>query len=188
MESEDFLVSELQKGSINAFEKIYNLHSLRIERFARHYLPEKAEVDDVVQNVFITLWEKRETLRTQCRLINFLLVLTRNHCISKLREHKVRLGYSNMKSKEYKLALLNIYSLKQLHEDSLLNFDMDRIIERAIDDLPSKCREVFLKSKVEGFKHKEIAEELKISEKTVEKRITLSLQALRLALKQTLGF
>jgi len=184
MEPENLLVNDLRKGSIQAFEKIYDLYSLRIERFASHYLPDKGDVDDVVQIVFITLWEKRETLRTECMIINFLLVLTRNQCISKLREYKVRLGYSKRKSEEYKLALLNIYSLKQLHEEKLLNFDIDEIIEKAIDSLPEKYKEVFIKSKVEGFKYKEIAEALKISEKTVEKRITLSLQALRSRLKK----
>lgn len=186
MQAADSLINELRNGSINAFEEIYKLYSGRLERFALNYLIDAADVDDVVQNVFKTLWEKRETLRSDCKLVNFLLVITKNQCISKLREYKTRLGYSNKLTEEHKSAMLNIFSLKQLQEDKLMKFDLDSIIRKALDSLPENCRQVFIKCKFEGFKYREIADMYNISEKTVEKRMTICLKALRLALKEKL--
>lgn len=179
----DSLIDDLSKGSRAAFEEIYKLYAEKVEHFSLHYLVDKADVDDVVQNVFMTLWEQRDKLRSDGKFINFLLVITRNQCISKLREYKIRQGFSKKQCEDYQLALLNIYSLKQLDEDKLMKFDLDSMVKDALDLLPENCREVFIKCKLEGFKYKEIADLLNISEKTVEKRMTASLKSLRLTLK-----
>lgn len=176
-------LAELKCGSLEAFEKVFRSYSGGLERFAYEYVADKEEASDIVQSVFLKLWEKKEVLSEDTRLFNYLITLTKNQCINHLKHIKVQRNYQNHKGVTANELLLNYYALDKLDENKLIYEELSELIEKTIDSLPGQCREIFIMSRFEGLKYQEIADKLGISVKTVEKKMSISLEIMRSALK-----
>lgn len=176
-------VSELKKGDLKTFESIFYQFASRLERFAYQYVANKDEANDIVQSVFMTLWERKETLTDDTRLFNYLITLTKNQCLNQLKHNKAQRNYQNHEESTYREILLNYYALERFDENKLILKELSDTIDQAIDSLPGQCREIFRMSRFEGMKYQEIADNLGISVKTVEKKMSISLSIMRNALK-----
>ena len=168
------------EGSIqNNFDRIYVTYYSRMLRFAREYVLFEEDAENVVQDVFLLLWEKREVLDIQISLVSYLFSLVKNRSLDYLR-HKVV-------AEEYKQELtFKLLALEQLNYTFTSEEDIEKVIANAIDKLPERCREIFLKSRIEGMKYREIADELDISMNTVENQMSIALRKLRIELKDYL--
>lgn len=161
------------------FDQIYVAYFSRMRRFAKEYVVFDEDAENIVQDVFLLLWEKKEVLDIKVSLTAYLFALVKNKCIDHLRHHIV--------SEEYKKELkAKLYALEQLNYNASSGEDIEEILRNALEKLPERCRGIFVKSRIEGKKYQEIATELNISVNTVENQISIALKKLRIELKDYL--
>ena len=169
------------------FESIYIAHFSKMKRFAKEYVLLEEDAENIVQDVFLELWEKREVLSMPINLMAFLFTAVKNRSIDYLR-HKLVIKEATSKLQiEHQLLLkIKLQSLEAFNEDILSDNNLESIIQKAVDSLPDKCRQIFIKSRIEGKKQKEIATELNISINTIETQMGLAYKKLRFELKDYL--
>jgi RNA polymerase sigma-70 factor (ECF subfamily) len=143
------------------------------------YVKDHDVAREIVQDAFITLWEKRTTIDISRPVKSYLTTMIHNKCQNWLRDNK-----------KFNTDLLEIENLLELSEvvnvDYLIHEELSAAIQRAIDDLPEKCREIFLLNRYENLKYNEIATKLDISQKTVEAQMSKALQHMRIRLSEYL--
>jgi RNA polymerase sigma-70 factor (ECF subfamily) len=176
-------VADLKSGNLKAFESVFDSLSTKLERFAFEYVANKEDASDIVQSVFMTLWERKESLTDDTRIFNYLITLTKNQCLNYLKHVKAQRNYQQRKETADRELMLNYYALERFDENKLILEELSTTIEKAIDSLPGQCREIFMMSRFEGLKYQEIADKLNISVKTVEKKMSISLSIMRSVLK-----
>ena len=137
----------------------------------------------IVHDVFLTLWERKEEIEISFTLTTYLFTLVKNRCLNFLRHKLIEEEYNSQMKEElgFKLYALEAFDYSYQSEEEL-----QEIIRRALDTLPERCREIFIKSRIEGLKYKEISDELGISVNTVENQMVTALKKLRVALKDYL--
>lgn len=168
----------------NSFEDIYVRYYTRLKRFAQEYVVSEDDAENILQDVFLDFWEKREVLLSHVNLIAFLFTSIKNRCIDFLRRKNLEQEATTLIQEEYSLTLqINLNSLQALDEHILTQEDTEELINKAIALLPEKCREIFIKNKIEGKKRKEIATELNISVNTIETQMTIAYKKLKENLK-----
>jgi len=157
---------ELQKGNPEAFKEVFRLLYPRLKGYCKLFVPNENEVEDLIQECFITLWEKRETIDVQKRLESFLFVIIRNKCLNFLKNQ--RLDSENISPENLHVAELQyLYQLDLAEkEEKSLEEKLIQTFQETVNTLPAKMKEVFVKCKLEGKKQSEVAEELSIDEKT----------------------
>jgi RNA polymerase sigma-70 factor, Bacteroides expansion family 1 len=161
------------------FDKIYLLYFSRLHRFAKEYVLNDEDAENIVQDVFMQLWEKRDVLNVQVNLASYLFSLVKNRCLDYLR-HKIVI-------EEYQKTLsLKLIALEQFDYNHSSEDEIELVVTNAIDKLPERCREIFVKSRLEGKKYKEIAEDLSLSVSTIETQMGIALKKLRVELKDYL--
>lgn len=186
IEGEKILIEKLRSSDEAAFKVIYNKYVPRLYYFIREYVPQKDIVENIVQDTLMVLWDKRTTLSDDTNLSAYLYTVARNHCLHKLRDLKYLKKLIDP-SKISELELKNNMDALISLDTSLLTFnEIENIIKGTMDQLPPQCRRVFSLSRFEGKKYKEIAEELKISQKAVERHISNALRLFRINLKEYL--
>lgn len=148
------------------FETYYN----PLCNFAYRMLKDRDKAEDVVQDVFLQIWEKRSRITIDSSLQSYLFQATRNKVIEWIRKEKLFLEYEQSERIKEELADVDQEAEKFMRLEKLYTF---------IRQLPPKCQEVFILSKVNGLTYREIAEDLNISVKTVENQIGRALHLLR---------
>ncbi len=161
------------------FDRIYVLYFSRMRRFAEEYILSREDAENVVQDIFTMLWENRTSIIIRSSLTAYLFNLTKNRCLDYLRHQSVAENYK-------KEQALKLSALEQLNEVVNSDSDVERLIREAIQRLPEKCREIFIKNRFHGKKYREIAAELDLSESTVETQMSIALKRLREDLKDCL--
>ncbi|WEK35459.1 MAG: RNA polymerase sigma-70 factor [Candidatus Pseudobacter hemicellulosilyticus] len=169
--SSDLIVS-FRNGSTQAFTKIYNYYYRQVFYFAKRMLNSGPDAEDVVAEIFIKIWHKREDFETLHNVKAFLFIATRNACLNLLRSS----GTRSVAQRE--LAYLAD------EEDSILHHEITvELLSRVyhdIEQLPPKRRRI-VKLILKGFSDKQIAEQLNITAKTVRNQKANAIQLLRAA-------
>lgn len=169
------------------FDSIYINNFSRLFLFAKEYVLFDEEAENIVQDIFLMLWEKREALRVDVSLTAYLFTLVKNKCIDFLRHQMVEQMYSENVKHEYNEELnVKLFALESFDHNFSSEEDIETLLRNAIDKLPERCRLIFIKSRIEGKKYKEIAEELNLSVNTIEGQISIALKKLREELKDYL--
>lgn len=172
---EQELLKSFQNGDSAAFEAIFNLYWQHLYRIANRSLRSHEESEEVVQELFTTLWQQKSTLRI-LDISSYLNGAIRKRIIDKIRSKLVHEKYWNYYS-----------ALRIDHDQSTDNTvgfnELNQELEKAIDRLPTKSRQVFKLNRLEGRSVSEIATSLKISERAIEYHLTKSLRVLRVYLK-----
>ncbi len=188
MDIEDhILLVRLKEGDANAFEKIYKTYYNILYAYILEILENRLFVEDVIEDIFVTIWEKRETLSMEVSFKSYLLTSARNASLDFIRKKNVR---ENYKIKiEHKYRIESGYELfKVLESDTFQKKELKASIDKAVAALPRKCRKVFKLSRYFKLKNKEIAHRLNISENTVEKHMGTALSKLREVLSKHYDF
>jgi RNA polymerase sigma-70 factor (family 1) len=170
IKKESLLVRNLSKGNLLAFNTLYNEYSNRLYRFAFGYLKSEAEAEELVQEVFTIIWEKRADLKEELSFKSFLFTIAFNI----IRKHFRTRNYLS----EYFKTELSDDSDMQTSQKITYN-SLYQYITELVNQLPGRRKEIFIKSRFEGYSIKGIAEELKISHKTVENQLTDALKFIR---------
>lgn len=168
------LFRAVSKGDEKAFEQLYKLYFPRLYSFALKITNDSDLAKDTVQNVFIRLWEMRETFRHE-HPEAFLYKMVRNASLNYIRHLKV---VDNLKSKiKDQLLGEELYYIDLVGDEPylLVEKELQEKVSEVMDSLPEKCRVVFRMSRIEGLKNQEIADRLNISLKSVEKHISKAL-------------
>jgi len=170
--NDDQLVALLRQGNESAFTEIYNRFQGLLYVHAYKKLKDNEEAKDVIHELFATLWSKKANLSYQGGLTNYLYAAVRNRIINVTVKRTIESKY---------LATLKNFSDedKIQSDDKIREEQLAEIIEKEINNLPDKMREIFLLSRKQGWSHKEIAVELGISTHTVRTQIKNSLRIIR---------
>jgi len=164
-----FLAIEEDQG---AFEELYERHWFQMYQSAFYLLRETDAAKDIVQDVFIWIWENRKALNID-NVKAYLKSAVRFKVANYIRSGNIREGFFN------ELANVVPKELSPSGEEAAHFKELQRVIQEAIAQLPEKCREVYLLSRDEGLNNRQIAERLGISIKTVEAQMTIALKRLR---------
>lgn len=180
---EQEIASAIRQGNEAAFEELFRKWYPALCGFARKFISNPVEGEELVQEMFCQLWDKRAGFKPTTSLKAYLYAAVRNRCFNHLEHLKVRL-----KSQEAVAQRIEDQGRQsnpvQLMEQSETQFR----IETAISELPDRCRQVFELSRYDGLKYAEIAKKLEISPKTVEVQIGRALKQLRGALHDLVPF
>lgn len=172
----DKIVNGLSKDNDSSLEELFNYYYPRLYNFSRSFLKIEDGIDDILQEVFVKIWQSRKSIKNSATFNSFIFTITRNLLLNELRS---RLNNQNIKEEVRRLSVAFEYSSIEQIEYQDLKEKVDSIIE----ELPIRQKEIFILSRTEGLSHKEIAEKLGIKTKTVEYHITLAVRFLRDELK-----
>ena len=164
----------------DGFSEIYDIYFPKLLRFTRTYLISEDESENIVQEIFIYLWEHRDIIETLQNLNAYLFTLAKNRCIDYFRKEMVReVRKGSLSEIENRELQLKLYSLEAFDNDRLSDADIEEILNNAINRLPERCREIFIMSRLQNLRYKEIAEKLNVSPNTVENQIVIALRKLK---------
>jgi RNA polymerase sigma-70 factor (ECF subfamily) len=157
------LISHLKKGNEQAYSFLVNCYNHRLCVYANSLINDKSLAEDIVQNVFIKTWEKRKFLIADFSIQSFLYKSVYNEYIDQYRKNRS----VTLLEKKYIEALDTI-----VEEDYSVLEKLYIMVQKEVQNLPPKCKNIFLLSKQEGLSNIEISEHLNVSLKTVEYHIT----------------
>jgi len=170
-----------------AFEKIYRSYFPKLKSFAVEYVVLEEDAENIIQDVFADLWERREMLAMDTGLMALLFTSVKNRCLNHLKHVAIQKKYTDQLQEEFLLMFrMNFESLEAFNQHLFSEPEIDKIIDRAICSLPEKCRRIFIMSKIDNKKQKEIAAELQLSVNTVESQMAIAYRKLKEKLKNYL--
>ena len=167
---EHLLIEKLVKGDTKAFDLLFDRYSRKIYGFALRYLKSEVDAEGVVQDVFLYIWKSRKNIKTDTNFRSYLFTITIN-LIKKVFRREV---YQSKFKMEVGVKLSDNSADEQIEYASLLDE-----VDKLIDKLPERRRNIFIKSRKLGMSSKEIAEELGITPGTVDNQISEALKFLR---------
>ena len=174
------ILMRLRNSDKDALKDIFEAFYPSLCHYASHFLVDHDQSEEVVQDLFVRIWEKRETVVVSTSLRSYLFRSVRNQCINLIMHEKVRQNHA----KKIRDAIIE----DAAEEDYFLEEEKSKAISSAIAALPDKRREIFLLSRQEGLKYQEIANRLQISVKTVEAQMGLAIRFLREKCKRIFMF
>ena len=173
------VLTSLSEGSESAIEMLFKTYYGPLCQYAYSFLRDQDEAEEVVQNAFVNIWDRREELAIQTSVKSYLYRMVRNACLNVIKHQRVRMEHE---SHEKALG-------EPVHEGTgqeLIASELERRIAHAMKTLPEQCRLVFQLSRFEELKYAEIADQLNISVKTVENHMGKALRLMREQLKDYL--
>lgn len=156
-----------------AFQVVFRHFFPGLLSFAESYMKNRMFAEEVVEDVFVKLWENRKMLPAIKNLNYYLYVATKHGSINYLEKHRRKYQSFNIEDLEEQAL-----QFRRTPEDLMISEQVLQEIEQIINTLPAKCRLIFRLVKEEGLRYKEVAELLNISAKTVENQMTIALQKL----------
>ncbi len=169
---EKFLIQGLRTKNKIVFDFIFQYYYSGMCAYAETILKDEKAVEDIVQDIFVTLWIKGEKTEITGSLKNYLFTSVKNRCFDYLKHQKVK-SQSIVKLKY--LENVNQHTPENWYAET----ELQKIIDDTLNTLPPRCREIFQLSRFEGLKNQEIADRLGLSKRTVELQISKALKVLR---------
>lgn len=159
----------LQKGDEKAFSELYNRYWKKLFIVASHRVHHLEDAEEIVQDIFAALWRRRKSLNITGELSHYLSVSVKYRVIKTLDKYYRQQRYVHTQPEQVENTT-----------ESILDFEeLQSALAKYVKELPEKCQLVFRLSKEQGFSQKQIAEELSISEKTVEAHLGKAYKMLR---------
>ena len=168
--SDNNLIQKIKLGNKNAFDSLFFKYYKPLYRFALHFCNNSTIAEESVQKTFIKIWQNNSDLVPAEDIGKLLFVYTKNAVIDEIRKNNARKRYEGN-------VLTELYTDEDNTDEN--KFIVKAIIESAIETLPKKAKEIFRLAKQEGLSIKEIADYLKISNKTVENQLIIAYKKLR---------
>lgn len=172
---EAVLLSAIRQDNEDAFAFLFKKYTPRLQGYALRFVENEEVARDIIQECFLNFWEKRELLAA-VSVTSLLFAMVRNSCLNYLKHRAVvekhQIEYLAKVAGEEKLYYAD-FALDAGY--GLLYEELEQQIQKVIDRLPDRCREVFIMSRFRNLKNREIAEQLRISTTAVEKQIAKAL-------------
>ena len=173
----EIVLQKLANNDKKALEELFNHYYPRLYNYSKSFLKLEEGIDDILQDVFIKIWNNRTNIYSSASFNPFIFTVTRNLLLNELRN---RLNNQKLKENVLKLSLPEEYNSFEKMEYS----ELKSMVEQIVNNLPEKQQEVFILSRNQGLSHKEIADKLNISAKTVEYHIAQSTATIKSKLRQ----
>ncbi len=175
MDTSNRLFLKCKKGDEKAFEALFHRTFRRLFDFALKITKDEPIAEDIVQDAFLKLWKKRDQV-SSTNIEGYLFRLVRNQCIDYIKFVRLTSVKTSQMSALQKYE--ELYRIDFIRDEPYLLIDQElkREIEKTIDLLPARCKEVFILSRIEGLKNREIAEKLQINIKNVERHLARALK------------
>ncbi len=171
------LVKSLMNGSHAAFAELYARYKGRLMYFCTQFLKNNAASEDLIQDIFIQLWESRRELNPGLSFSAYIHTLAQNRILNIFRHFDVHHRF-------VQTILKNQLETNNQTEDEIIDKDLEDLLHKAIESLSPKQKEVFRLSRIQGFTYKEISELLHISVPTVQEHASLALNKIKKYLSQ----
>ncbi len=175
-DEESYIFNRMVEGDKDAFRFFFEKYYYDLCNMVNLYLHDSTMSEEIVQDIFIYLWEKKDNIKIETSVKSYLLRASKNRSLNYIRNEKLKVDV---------LSRIPVYDQETLDmPDRVMDANQLRgLIEEAIDSLPERCREVYLLGKEERLSYREISMKLGISEKTVEAQMGNALKKLREKLK-----
>lgn len=165
-------IISLKSGDFEAFDRLFNKYGKRLFGFAIGYLKSHEDAEELVQDIFVKVWENRSELDENQSFNSYLFTIAKNNILNHFRKKAHQQSYIEYIKQHTKL-------IHTKTEDDIIYSELDAQTKKVIDQLPSRRRKIFLLSREQGYNNEEIAKRLNISKKTVENQITHALKFIR---------
>jgi RNA polymerase sigma-70 factor (ECF subfamily) len=175
-ENDKKLIHGIVAGDEQSYNTLFNSYYRVLTVFAKKYLGDMDLSREVVQGVFVKLYESRHLLKNVDSLKSYLFRSVQNSCINELKRDQIH--YKHQKRIQLRQEGNKDDMVEKMYASEL----EDRIFQ-IVSDLPGKCQQIFRMSRIDGMKNDEIASRLKLSKRTVETQISKALKTLRLKLE-----
>jgi RNA polymerase sigma-70 factor (ECF subfamily) len=170
--TEQALIRELKQGSQTAFNGIYKIYAKRLFAYCLQYTKRVEDAEEIVQDVFMQLWNSRERIRQEETLRSLLFIIAKHHLINAYKSMVNSPVYENYVNYQNELATDDVHHHLEYEE-------FVEQLRKAIRRLPVTQQKVIVLARLEGLPHKEIAEKLSLSVQTVKNQLSIGLKALR---------
>lgn len=163
-----------------AFEQLFKSHFKALHAYACTLLKDEDTAEEIVQNMFLKFWEKRELLNVQTSIKAYLYKCVHNDSLNFLKHQKIKTKYQDFAT----------YTMNNHYEPASSKVEMTELeikLQQALNELPQQCRTIFQMSRFEELKYREIADQLGLSVKTIENQMSKALKIMRMELADFLS-
>jgi len=178
MISETEIIRRIRQGDKGQFESLFRSSYVSLVRYAKTIIKDHDTAEEIVQDLFVRLWQERQKLKIESSLNGYLFRAVHNRCLHWLDHSRVVEKHAREMSEKQEEKTESPVEIMQYNELQLK-------IAKVIEKLPERCGRIFCMNRFEGFKYAEIAEKLSVSVKTVEANMGRALKEFRKALKET---
>ena len=172
MKSDETIIAQIQAGNISTFNTLFHVVYIQLYVHCRKFIYDPEIAKDLLQNVFLRFWEKREEIDIHTSLNAYLHRSVQNECLNYIRTMKTTAIIENNDSGQ---------------KTEIAGDAIEQIMENTIEQLPDQCKSIFRLSRIDGLRNQEIADQLAISVRTVETQIYRALKILKNNLKDYLA-
>lgn len=170
--ADDLLIRGIRNDCEKSFELLYHRYKRKLYYFSFNYLGNKEEAEEIVQKVFINLWEHRKSLDDSLSIKSYLYKSTTNAVYSQLKKEALK-----NKCIEQKLLRSDLHSNETLEQ--IYYHDLEHAIDRIVAKLPTQQKKIYILSRIEGLSYEEIAARHNLSIRTIENQIYRALKVIK---------
>jgi RNA polymerase sigma-70 factor (ECF subfamily) len=174
---DDILVTRIRQNDKDAFRSLYNRYSKKIYFFSLKHLGNNVEAEELVQSVFINVWENRKSLDATGSIKSYIYKAAINFIYNYLRKKTIQARFVESQIHKDEINTNNTY-------EQVLFHDLERLINSVVETFPSQQQKIFQLSRYEGLTDKEIASKLDLSVRTVENQMYRALKKIKTILKE----
>jgi RNA polymerase sigma-70 factor (family 1) len=171
--SDELLIAHLKKGDKDAFAEIYARYAAKLAAFASSKLYSLEDAKDILHDMFVKLWEQRADISVTSNLQSYLFTIVRRRIIDKIRKNVTREAYA---------SIIQSLAADYHSENAFETRELRQHIERSLNQVPPRVKEIYILSRNEGLNNREIADKLNLSEQTVKNQLSAALRHLRKSL------
>lgn len=171
-QADNEFIEKLREGDVEAFDQVYKRYAEKLYAFSLKYLKSKEEAEELVQSVFLKVWENQKKLKKETSFKSYLFTIAYNEICNIFRRRKYQQNF---------LSTIDIEGTEASEEtEEQIDFVfVKEQVDQIVAQLPEKYRKVFMKSRKEGKSTKEISDELNLSKGTVDNYISESIKFIR---------
>lgn len=169
---DDDIISRLRQDDLKTLQHLFNIHYKELVRYSMRFVMSKETAEEIVQDVFIRIWNMRDTLVIGKSVDAYLFASVKNGSINYLKSKYAKIRFVDLDHS-------GILSLYQTAEDDIVTTELLEVLHQAVHSLPPKCKIIFNLSRNAGLSMEEIAGQLNISRKTVQTQIGIALQKIK---------
>ncbi|WP_288200413.1 RNA polymerase sigma-70 factor [uncultured Parabacteroides sp.] len=174
-------------SEIKEFNKLFSNYRGIFIRFANTYIQNEDTAEDIVVDSLVYYWENRHSLASKSNIPAYIMEVVKHKSLNYLRNQRIREDIEqNLWAHMDRVRKLKITTLEACNPEELFSSEAQQLVDKALDSLPEKTQTIFIMSRYENKKHKEIAEHFNLSTKSIEFHISKALDVLRKELKDYL--
>ena len=166
------LIQLLNQSNVKAFDSLFFHYHKRIYNFCLKFISSKAEVEEIVQVVFIAIWENRKRIDSEKLFSAYIFSIARHHVFNAIKKMTYQQAYLEQLNNSGANFDFNTEETVYFHE-------LEGVLEKLINQLPSRRKEIFILSRQQGLTYAQIAKKLDISENTVDTQVRKALDFIR---------